>query len=115
MAHRRKLNITLSLATGARLSRMSALTGETPEELIEAAITRALDAFEEDAPGTAPSDVRHESVPLTDNKPLEDVVSEHVLLAGLGAEKIHQRVHERARKEGLAREFLCELLRGEGQ
>lgn len=87
MEHRTKPNITLSLATSARLLRTSALTGETPEELIEAAITRALDAFEEDAPDTTPSDVRHESAPLADNQPLEDVVSERVLLAGLEAEK----------------------------
>jgi hypothetical protein len=87
----------------------------TPEEFVEAAITRALDAFEEDAAGTTPSDVRHESVPLTDNKQLADVVSEHVLLAGLQAEKIHRRVHERARKEGLARECWRDLWRGEGQ
>lgn len=112
MEHRTKLTITLSPATSARLLRMSTLT---PEEFVEAAITRALDAFEEDAAGTTPSDVRHESVPLTDNKQLEDIVSEHVLLAGLQAEKIHRRVHERARREGVAREFLCELWRGEGQ
>ena len=49
MAHRTKPNITLSLATSARLLQMSTLTGETPEEFIEAALARSLDAFKEDA------------------------------------------------------------------
>lgn len=113
MEHRTKLNITLSPATSERLSRVSALTGETPEELVEAALTRFLDVLEEENDDTRHEDERHEPEPLPDNKPPEDIVSERVLLAGLEAEEIHRRVHERARREGLARECLRDLLRGE--
>ena len=111
MNHRTKINITLAQATSATLSRASALTGETPEELVEAALARFLDAFEEDETDITHDDELREPAPVQE----EEVVSERVLLAGLEAEKIHRRVHERAREEGLARELLRDLVHDKKQ
>ena len=110
MNHRTKINITLSPATSATLSRASALTGETPEELVEAALARFVDAFKEDETDITHDDELREPAPVQ-----EEVVSERVLLAGLEAEKIHRRVHERAREEALARELLRDLVHDKKQ